>query len=134
MATAEEQNLDLVEISPNALPPVCRIMDYGKFKYELSKKEKTNRKKQVVIHVKEVRFRPKIEDHDYEFKSKNARKFLDAGDKVKATVFFRGREMAHREFGKAILDRLLEDLSDIAKVEKRAQMEGRNMVMYLVKQ
>ena len=130
---ADEAELDLVEVAPKAQPPVCRIMDYGKYKYELSKKEKSNRKKQVVINVKEIRFRPKIEEHDFDFKAKNARKFIESGDKVKAIVFFRGREMAHREFGAAILERLVEELSEVAKVERAAQMEGRSLVMYLVK-
>jgi len=133
LAKAEAATLDLVEVAPNADPPVCRIMDFGKFKYEQSKKEKTSRKKQVVIHVKEIRFRPKIEEHDFDFKAKHARKFLEEGDKVKATVSFRGREMVHREFGKEILDRLQEFLADVAKLEREPQMEGRNMVMYLVK-
>ena len=130
---AQEKGLDLVEVAPNATPPVCRIMDYGKFKYEQSKKEKSSKKKQTSIHVKEIRLRPKIEDHDYEFKMKHARKFLEAGNKVKATVIFHGREMAHKEFGKRLLDRLIEDLEDIAKVEKMPSMEGRQMVMYFVK-
>ena len=130
---ASEKGLDLVEVAPNANPPVCRIMDYGKFRYEQSKKEKSSKKKQTSVHVKEIRLRPKIESHDYEFKMKHARKFLDAGNKVKATVIFRGREMAHREFGKRLLDRLIEDLDDIAKVEKMPSMEGRQMVMYFVK-
>ena len=133
LAKAEAVNLDLVEVAPDANPPVCRLIDYGKFKYELGKKEKASRKKQTVIHVKEVRFRPKIEEHDFDFKSKNARKFLESGDKVKATVSFRGREMVHREFGKAVIDRLIEMLSDVAKVEREPQMEGRNLVVYLVK-
>jgi len=132
-AIALEKGLDLVEVAPNANPPVCRIMDYGKFRYEQSKKEKSSKKKQTSVHVKEIRLRPKIEDHDYEFKMKHARKFLDAGNKLKATVIFRGREMAHREFGKQLLDRLIEDLEDIAKVEKMPSMEGRQMVMYFVK-
>lgn len=130
---AGDDGLDLVEVAPNAQPPVCRIMDFGKFKYEQSKKDKSNRKKQVVINVKEIRFRPKIETHDFDFKTKNARKFLEAGDKVKAIVFFRGREMAHREFGVAVLDRFKEELADVAKVERDTLMEGRSMVMYLVK-
>lgn len=108
-------------------------MDYGKYKYELSKKEKTSRKKQAVIHVKEIRFRPKIEDHDYDFKVKHARKFLEAGDKVKASVIFRGREMVHQEFGQGILRKMIEDLQDVAKVEREPKMEGRILVMYLVK-
>lgn len=130
---AYEEDLDLVEISPNANPPVCKIMDFGKYKYELSKKEKSSKKKQATINIKEIRLRPKIEEHDYDFKMKHARKFLEAGNKVKASVLFRGRELAHKEFGKKILDRLQEDLSDISKVEREPVLEGRNMVMYLVK-
>lgn len=130
---AEDARLDLVEVSPKANPPVCKIMDFGKYKYELSKKEKSSKKKQVTINVKEIRLRPKIEEHDYDFKMRHARKFLEAGNKVKATVLFRGRELAHKEFGKKILDRLREDLSDISKVEREAVLEGRNMVMFLVK-
>ncbi|MFQ5629400.1 MAG: translation initiation factor IF-3 [bacterium] len=130
---AENAGLDLVEVAPNADPPVCKIMDFGKYKYELSKKEKSSKKKQVIINVKEIRLRPKIEEHDYDFKMKHARKFLEAGNKVKATVLFRGRELAHKEFGRKILDRLQEDLSDVAKVERAPLLEGRNMVMFLVK-
>jgi len=130
---AEEEGLDLVEVAPNANPPVCKIMDYGKYKYELAKKEKSTKKKQVSMHVKEIRMRPKIEEHDYEFKTKHARKFLEAGNKVKATVIFRGRELAHQEFGRELLNRFIEDLSDIAKVVREPVMEGRQMVTYLVK-
>lgn len=108
-------------------------MDYGKYKYELSKKEKHSRKKQAVIHVKEIRFRPKIEEHDFDFKIKHARKFLEDGDKVKVTVTFRGREMMHQEFGQEVLKRMIEQLADIAKVERPSHMEGRNLVVYLVK-
>ena len=108
-------------------------MDYGKYKYELSKKEKTSRKKQTVIHVKEIRFRPKIEDHDFDFKVKHARKFLEAGNKVKASVIFRGREMVHQEFGREVLRKMIDDLQDVAKVERDPLMEGRTLVMYLVK-
>lgn len=108
-------------------------MDFGKFKYEQSKKEKHSKKKQVTIQVKEIRLRPKIEEHDYDFKARHARKFLEAGNKVKATVMFRGRELAYKEFGRNILERLKEDLSDIAKVEREPVLEGRNMIMYLVK-
>jgi len=130
---AEDAGLDLVEVAPNANPPVCKIMDFGKYKYELSKKEKSSKKKQVTISVKEIRLRPKIEEHDYDFKMKHARKFLEAGNKVKATVLFRGRELAHKEFGRNLLERLKEDLADIAKVEREPLFEGRNMVMFLVK-
>jgi len=130
---AQDAGLDLVEVAPTANPPVCRIMDFGKFKYEQSKKDKSNKKKQATISVKEIRLRPKIEEHDYEFKAKHARKFIEAGNKVKVTVMFRGREMAHKEFGKRILDRMIEDLSDVAKVASPPAMEGRFMVMYLDK-
>ncbi|MCA9733769.1 MAG: translation initiation factor IF-3 [Deferribacteres bacterium] len=130
---AQEVGLDVVEVAPNANPPVCRIMDFGKFKYELSKKEKQAKKKQTIINVKEIRLRPKIEAHDYDFKTKNARKFIDAGAKVKVTVMFRGREMMHKEFGREVLDRMIEDLSDIAKVAVEPTMEGRFMTMYLLK-
>ncbi len=130
---AESANLDLVEVAPNAEPPVCRVMDFGKYKYEQAKKEKTSRKKQTVIHVKEIRFRPKIDEHDFDFKSKHARKFIEEGDKVKATVSFRGREMVHKEFGMEVIKRLEELLSDIAKLERSPQQEGRNLVVYFVK-
>ena len=130
---ASQAGLDLVEVAPNAAPPVCRVMDFGKFKYEQSKKDKLSKKKQTIIHVKEIRMRPKIEEHDYEFKAKHARKFLEAGNKVKATVLFRGRELAYKDFGRRLLARLVEDLSDVAKVEREPQLEGRQMVMYLVK-
>jgi len=130
---AEEKGLDLVEVAPNANPPVCRIMDYGKYKYEQSKKEKSHKKKQAATQVKEIRLRPKIEEHDYEFKLKHARKFLEGGHKVKATVMFRGREMAHQEFGHALIKRFIEDLADIAKVVREPTMEGRQIVVYLVK-
>lgn len=133
LSRAETANLDLVEVAPNAEPPVCRIMDFGKYKYELAKKEKTSKKKQAVIHVKELRFRPKIDEHDFEFKSKHARKFIEDGDKVKATVTFRGREMVHKEFGMEVIKRLEEFLADIAKLERPPQQEGRNLVVYFVK-
>ena len=130
---AVEQGLDLVEISPNSEPPVCKIMDFGKYKYELSKKEKLVKKKQHVIHIKEIRLRPSIENHDFEFKLKNARKFIEQGNKVKFNVIFRGRELAHQEFGKQLLGRILEELEDIARAENIPRVEGRNMVLYLIK-
>lgn len=133
MEIAEKDDLDLVEVSPNSNPPVCKIMDYGKFKYEQSKKEKIVRKRQQIIHVKEIRLRPKIEAHDFDFKVKHARRFLEDGDKVKVTVFFRGREMTHLEFGRKLLKRVEEELSDISKIEKPGHMEGRNMVLLLTK-
>jgi translation initiation factor IF-3 len=133
LQAASDRGLDLVEVAPDAKPPVCRIMDYGKYKYELSKKEKASRKRQHTIQVKEIRFRPKIEEHDLMFKVKHARKFLEEGNRVKMTVRFRGREMAHREFGAKLLERITEELDDVAKVEREPQMEGRLMVMYMAK-
>ena len=130
---ARDQGLDLVEISPDASPPVCKIMDYGKYKYQQSKKEKDTKKKQHVIHVKEIRLRPKIEAHDFNFKVSHARKFIEKGNKVKATVLFRGREMAHKEFAKTLLERMANELEDIAKIEREPVMEGRMMIMFLTK-
>ena len=130
---AQQDGLDLVEVSPNANPPVCKIMDYGKYKYEQSKKEKIARKRQQTITLKEIRLRPKIEGHDFDTKVRHARKFLEAGDKVKATVIFRGREMAHMEFGRNLLKKLEEELEDVAKIEKATHVEGRNMVLLLSK-
>jgi translation initiation factor IF-3 len=130
---AEERGLDLVEISPNSNPPVCKIMDFGKYKYELSKKEKIQKKKQHVIHIKEIRLRPSIEEHDFDFKIKNARKFLSQGNKVKVNVMFKGRELVHLDFGKNLIDRLTTELDDIAKPENPAKLEGRNLVLYLIK-
>lgn len=129
---AGEHNLDLVEVSPGANPPVCRIMDYGKYRYEQNKKDREAKKKQRVIAIKEVKLRPKIEDHDFNTKVRNAEKFLTAGDKVKVTIMFRGREITHPEAGKEICDRVAAVLSDISKVEKEAKVEGRNMTMMLV--
>ena len=130
---ARNKDFDLVEISPAASPPVCKIMDYGKYKYQQSKKEKDTKKKQHVIHVKEIRLRPKIEAHDFNFKVSHARKFIEKGNKVKATVLFRGREMAHKEFAKTLLERMANELEDIAKIEREAVMEGRMMIMFLTK-
>lgn len=128
---AVEQELDLVEIAPQAKPPVCKIMDFGKFRYEQHKKEKLLRKKQQTVQVKEVRFHPNTDTHDYEFKARHARQFLNDGNKVKASVVFRGRQMAHQEFGLALLERLLEELKDIAIVERAPKMEGRSMIAIL---
>jgi translation initiation factor IF-3 len=128
---AREFELDLVEISPTARPPVCRIMDYGKFKYELAKKDKQAKKKQHAFQLKEMRYRPKIEEHDYQFKTKHVRTFLEAGSKVRAFVMFRGREMTRIEFGRKILERLQQDLEDIAIVDSQPKMEGRTMSMVL---
>ncbi len=122
-------NLDLVEVSPNAKPPVCRILDYGKYKYNLAKKATDAKKKQHTTSVKGMRYRPKIEEHDYQFKLKHVRNFLDQGDKVKCFVLFRGRERAHLDFGRRILDRLVEDLKEIAIIENMPKMEGSSMTM-----
>jgi translation initiation factor IF-3 len=129
---ALEEKLDLVEVAPNADPPVCRIMDYGKFKYEKSKKLKEAKKKQHVSHLKEIKMHPKIEEHDYDFKLDHARKFLMRGDRVKATIVFRGREIAHLDFGKKLLDRLSTDLADVSNIELSCKMEGRNMISMFV--
>lgn len=126
---AEDQNLDLVEIAPNAEPPVCRIMDYSKFKYDQAVKAKKARKKQTKIEVKEMKFRPKIDVGDYETKKGHVLRFLNKGNKVKITIMFRGREMAHPEQGLSILERLADDLKDLAVVESQPKMEGRNMHM-----
>ena len=128
---ARERGLDLVEVSPTAKPPVCRIMDYGKFKYEQSKRAAKARKAQHKITVKEVKFRPKIDGHDFEFKVTHAREFLEAANKVKFTVMFRGREVAHSGLGKDLLERAAKELGDIAQVESFPRMEGRTMVMYM---
>ena len=130
---AEEAGLDLVELSPNAKPPVCKIMDYGKYKYEQAKKEKENRKKQHVIVTKEIRFRPKTDEHDFDFKVRHARKFLENGNRVKATVMFRGRENAHREYGKRVLDKFKDALDDIAKIEMDTKLEGNQLVLFMTK-
>ena len=131
LAMAEERGLDLVEVSPKARPPVCKIMDYGKYMYQLRKRAKEAKKRQHVTIVKEVKMRPKIEPHDYDFKVRHARQFLEAGDKVKVTVNFRGRELAHKELGRRLMERAIEDLDDIANVEVPIRSEGRSMVMVL---
>lgn len=128
---AATRNLDLVLVAPGAKPPVCRIMDYGKYRYEQQKKEKEARKKQRVINIKEVRLSPGIGDHDFNTKLRNARKFIENGDKVKASVRFRGRAITHKELGQEVLDRLAEEVKDIATVESKAKMEGRQMFMML---
>jgi translation initiation factor IF-3 len=128
---AEGYGLDLVEVSPNAKPPVCRIMDFGKYKYEQSKKEKISKKKQHVIVVKELRLRPRTDDHDLETKLRHARKFLEQKNKVKITVFFRGREMAYKSFGEELMEKVIHLLEDVAKVESEPKMEGRRMIMVL---
>ncbi len=126
---AEEAGLDLVEISPNAEPPVCKIMDFGKFKYENQKREAEARKKQHIIEIKEIKFRPGTDDHDYDVKMRSVLKFLDEGDKVKVTLRFRGREMAHQELGLQLLHRVAADVGDKGKVESMPKLEGRQMVM-----
>lgn len=125
--------LDLVEIVPTADPPVCKIMDYGKYRYEQSKKEKIQKRKQHTIQVKEIRLSPKIEQHDIDFKIKHARKFIEQGDKVKFNIIFKGRQIAHKEFGEQLIARVTQELSDIAKLEGEPQFEGRNMVVFLMK-
>jgi translation initiation factor IF-3 len=131
MDLAAEAGLDLVEISPNATPPVCKIMDFGKFKYEQQKRESEARKKQKIIEVKEVKFRPNTDTHDYEVKMRNVFRFLEGGDKVKVTLRFRGREMAHQNLGRELLERVAEDVQEIGKVENMPKMEGRQMVMMI---
>jgi translation initiation factor IF-3 len=131
LARAVETGLDLVEISPNADPPVCKILDYGKLKYEEQKKRNVARKKQKVIEVKEIKMRPNIDVHDYDFKMRAIHRFLDEGDKVKVTMRFRGREMAHQEIGMQVLQRVREDLQELAKVEQSPKMEGRQMTMVM---
>lgn len=132
LALAEEQKLDLVEIAPNAKPPVARIMDYGKYRYEQQKRDKEAKKKQKVVTIKEVKLRPHIEDHDFYVKMKSATKFLNSGNKVKVTIMFRGRELSHPEIGMSVLNRFADELKDTATVEKPAKLEGRNMTMILV--
>ncbi|HBX24575.1 MAG TPA: translation initiation factor IF-3 [Desulfotomaculum sp.] len=128
---AEEKQMDLVEVAPQAKPPVCRIMDYGKFRYEQSKKEKEAKKKQRVITVKEVKLRPNIDDHDFDVKAKNAIRFLKDGDKVKATIMFRGRQIVHPELGRKLLIRLAGEVVELANVERTPKLEGKNMIMIL---
>jgi translation initiation factor IF-3 len=128
---AEEAGLDLCEISPNAAPPVCKILDFGKYKYEAQKKAAEARKKQKVIEIKEIKLRPGIDTHDYDVKMKAMHRFLDEGDKVKVTLRFRGREMAHQELGMKVLERVRDDLADKAKVESSPKMEGRQMTMVI---
>lgn len=128
---AEEAGLDLVEISPNATPPVCKIMDFGKFKYEQQKREAEARKKQKTIEVKEIKFRPGTDKHDYDVKMRSVLKFLEDGDKVKVTLRFRGREMAHQELGLELLQRVAADVTEVGKVENMPKLEGRQMVMMI---
>jgi len=128
ISMAEEVGLDVVEISPNANPPVCKIMDVGKFKYETQKKAAEAKKKQKIIEVKEVKFRPNIDTHDYDVKMRNVNRFLDDGDKVKVTLRFRGREMAHQELGRALLKKIAADIEDVAKGQSMPQTEGRRRI------
>ncbi len=131
MELAEAAELDLVEISPNASPPVCKIMDYGKYKYEQQKRESEARKKQKIIEVKEVKFRPNTDTHDYDVKMRNVTRFLENGDKVKVTLRFRGREMAHQDLGRDLLHRVADDIEGLGKVENMPKMEGRQMIMII---
>lgn len=128
---ARERGLDLVEVQPNAVPPVCRLMDYGKYRYEESRRERESRKRQKTFDLKEIRLRPKIDDHDLETKGRQAQRFLEAGDKVKMSVLFRGREIAHQDIGKGLLDRLAQQLSGVATIDQAPHLEGRTMVMFL---
>jgi len=131
LAVAAERSLDLVEVASGAKPPVCKIMDFGRFKYEQQKHDKEARKNQKFVNIKEVKLRPRIEAHDFEVKAKNALRFLTDGDKVKATIMFRGREIVHPDIGQEVLDRLAVFLKDVAVVERGARVEGRNMTMFL---
>ncbi len=128
---AADAGLDLVEVSPNAEPPVCKILDYGKYKYEQQKKAAEARKKQKTVDVKEIKIRPNIGDHDYDVKMRNARRFLEGGDKVKVTMRFRGREMAHQNIGVDLVNRMKDELSDISKADLEPKMEGRQIIMVL---
>lgn len=131
LAAADARGLDLVEVAPTARPPVVKIMDYGKYKFEEAKAAKAAKKKQHIIHLKEVKFRPGIDDHDFDFKTRHAREFLLEGNKVKVTMMFRGRQLAHVEIGRAVLDRVAEVLADVGKIEAYPKLEGRNMTMVI---
>jgi translation initiation factor IF-3 len=131
LSQAQALGLDLVEVAPMARPPVVRIMDYGKYKFEQAKQARLAKKKQHVIQLKEVKYRPGIDDHDFETKTRHARRFLEEGNKVKVTLMFRGRQIAHPELGKQVVDRVAQDLADIGKVESDAKMEGKSMTMIL---
>jgi translation initiation factor IF-3 len=131
IAEADTHGLDLVEVSPNADPPVCKILDYGKFKFEAQKKRNEAKKKQKVIEVKEIKLRPNIDEHDYQVKMRSVQKFLDEGDKVKVTLRFRGREMAHQELGANVLNRVRNDTEEVAKIEAFPKLEGRQMIMVI---
>ena len=132
IALAQEAGLDLVEVAATSEPPVCRIMDFGKFRYEQQKKKQEAKKRQTVVQIKEIKVRPKTDDHDYETKLRHIRRFLEGGDRCKITVFFRGREIVHKDRGQEILSRVVEDLADIAKVEQEPRAEGRTLQMLLV--
>lgn len=131
LSAAEEAGLDLVEVAPSAKPPVCKIMDYGKYKYQQHKRAQEAKKNQKVIHIKEVKLRPKTDEHDLQFKINHARKFLKNGNKVKITIIFRGREMTHPDIGKGLLEAVAMELEDLGVIEQRSKMEGRNMTMLL---
>lgn len=130
-AMARERGLDLVEVAPTARPPVCRIMDYGRYKYEQAKADREARRKQHVTQMKEIKMRPNIEEHDFEFKTRHIKRFLEDRNKVKVTIMFRGREMAHTENGREVLDDVIEEIGDLAVVEQAARLEGRNMFLIL---
>lgn len=131
LAAAAERGLDLVEVAPTARPPVVKIMDYGKFKFEEAKAARAAKKKQHIIQLKEVKFRPGIDDHDFDFKTRHARQFLQDGNKVKVTMMYRGRQMAHIDLGREVLDRVAVELKDVGKIEQEPKLEGRNMSMVL---
>lgn len=131
LSLAEEQHLDLVEIAPNAKPPVCRIMDFGRYRYEQQKRDKEAKKRQKVVTIKEVKLRPNIEDHDFNVKFKNALRFIEEGNKVKVTIMFRGRELSHPELGKEILQKMAAELKEFVAVEREPKLEGKNMIMIL---
>lgn len=131
LEAAEARQLDLVEVSPTAQPPVCRIMDYGKFKYQQSKKQQESRKKQVQVQVKEVKIRPKTDDHDLDFKVKHVRRFLEEGNKAKVTLVFRGREITHQDIGRAVIDRFASELADVGVVEVQPRVDGRQLFMII---
>lgn len=129
---AKSQNLDLVEISPNIVPPVCKIIDFGKFRYEQEKKEKLAKKKQKVVVLKEIKIRPKIDIHDFQTKKAHIERFLKEGDKVKVTIMFRGREMAHKEIGKSLLDKIVAEFAPISELEQQSKLEGYNMTIVMI--
>lgn len=132
LAMAQENDLDLVEVAPHANPPVCRIMDYGKFKYKQNKRAHEAKKNQKVVHIKEVKFRPNTDQHDFDFKIKHAQRFLESGDKAKIVIFFKGREIVHREHGEKLLKRIAEALEEFADIEQSSKQEGRTLTMILV--